>query len=90
MDICQISDLKPVNANPTPARLTKRESGNRKIDKKKLKRQKMLEIQAEIEKAIESEKNQWVNFSKKYNNISKMRKSIYAPPKRNTSRLMRK
>lgn len=39
-----------------------------------------MERHAEIEKAIESEKNQWLNFSKKYNNKNKSKRSIFASP----------
>ncbi|VDL18380.1 unnamed protein product [Hymenolepis diminuta] len=79
-DICQIAHLKPVDSNPAPVQLTKKETKSRKIEKKKLKKQKLMERHAEIEKAIESEKNQWLNFSKKYNNKNKSKRSIFASP----------
>ncbi|VDN98918.1 unnamed protein product [Rodentolepis nana] len=79
-DICQIAHLKPLDSNLAPVQLTKKETKNRKIEKKKLKKQKLVERHAEIEKAIETEKNEWLNFSKKYNNKHKTKRSIFASP----------
>ncbi|VDO02111.1 unnamed protein product [Rodentolepis nana] len=58
------------------------EKGNKepKNRKEKLKKQKRAQHQGEMVKAIETEKNEWLNFSKKYNNKHKTKRSIFASP----------
>lgn len=58
----------------------RKEVRHRLIEKKKLKKQKLAERHAEIEKACEKEKNQWLNFSKKMNKHNKAKRSIFASP----------
>lgn len=52
----------------------------RQIEKKKLKKLKLLQRDEEIEATCESEKNRWLNFSKKMIKTGKTRKSIFASP----------
>ncbi|CDS37535.1 Survival of motor neuron splicing factor [Echinococcus multilocularis] len=79
-DICQIAQMKPVTNVSAPVQRTKKEVRHRLIEKKKLKKQKLAERHAEIEKACEKEKNQWLNFSKKMNKHNKTKRSIFASP----------
>ncbi|VDD75598.1 unnamed protein product [Mesocestoides corti] len=79
-DICQLSQMKPVTNISAPVQRTKKEVKHRLIEKKKLKKLKLAERHAEIEKACEQEKNQWLNFSKKVNKHSRSKRSIFASP----------
>ena len=73
--------MKPVTSIPAPVQRTKKEVKHRRIEKKKIKKQKLIERNAEIEKACEKEKNQWLNFSKKINKHNMTpRRSIFASP----------
>nr|CAH8876404.1 unnamed protein product [Trichobilharzia regenti] len=53
---------------------------NRAIEKKKIKKQRLLQKEEEIESFCEKEKNRWLNFSKKMIKTGKTKKSIFASP----------
>ncbi|CAH8601815.1 unnamed protein product [Dicrocoelium dendriticum] len=79
-DVCQLSHLKPVTTVAPVSKKKKRDVKARAIEKKKLKKIKLQQREEEIENLCESEKNRWLNFSKKVLKIGKTRKSIFASP----------
>ncbi|KAK4474683.1 hypothetical protein MN116_001813 [Schistosoma mekongi] len=76
-DVCQLCHLKPVT---TVTPIVKKQNKNRAIEKKKIKKQRLLQREVEIESFCEKEKNRWLNFSKKMIKTGKTKKSIFASP----------
>ncbi|VDP91118.1 unnamed protein product [Echinostoma caproni] len=79
-DVCQLVHLKPLTTVAPIVKKKSRDIKARQIEKKKLKKQKLLQREEEIEATCESEKNRWLNFSKKMIKTGKTKKSIFASP----------
>ncbi|CAL8073257.1 unnamed protein product [Calicophoron daubneyi] len=79
-DVCQLCHLKPVTTVAPVVKKKKRDVKARAIEKKKLKKLRLIQKQEEIEAACENEKNRWLNFSKKVLKVGKTKKSIFASP----------
>ncbi|TNN04832.1 Survival of motor neuron-related-splicing factor 30 isoform 1 [Schistosoma japonicum] len=80
-DVCQLCHLKPVTTVTPIVKKRKHDTKNRAIEKKKIKKQRLLQREVEIESFCEKEKNRWLNFSKKMIKTGKTKKSIFASPK---------
>ncbi|THD28513.1 Survival of motor neuron splicing factor [Fasciola hepatica] len=79
-DVCQLTHLKPMTTVAPVVKKKRKDVKARQIEKKKLKKQKLLQRDEEIEATCETEKNRWLNFSKKMLKTGKTRKSIFASP----------
>ncbi|CAH8675992.1 Survival of motor neuron--splicing factor 30 [Schistosoma haematobium] len=79
-DVCQLCHLKPVTTVTPIVKKKKHDTKSRAIEKKKIKKQRLLQREVEIESFCEKEKNRWLNFSKKMIKTGKTKKSIFASP----------
>ncbi|KAF5394598.1 Survival of motor neuron splicing factor [Paragonimus heterotremus] len=79
-DVCQICHLKPVTTIAPVTKKKTRDIKARAIEKKKQKKLRLQQRQEEIETFCETEKNRWLNFSKKMIKTGKTKRSIFASP----------